>query len=369
VIFHRFKIYWSLVLKHPLYFINAYIAAILTNYLLTLQPGFLKVFINEATKGSLKEHLLVITYFMIGALLLAFIFDTIQVSTSMLFKINIEKKLRLIHYRYAKNRSLKDISFPIQRGIFGLTEFCLLTSLDFLISITNIAIVLFFIFSSNPTIGAIVGFLVVTLLLATFPTIKKLGKISKEKEKIKTKCIAEYESSNISSYEKYLNDIQRKESKRFKHDTVLVFSSFLIFKLTPSFILFAYIFQKNNNYGELASLFLYFGLLYGPYKKMTSIIKQSTLFFTQAEIFKDDIEQAIKIDKILKKLPTGVVCIIDECFPSSNHNEQVSNSTKELKTFRSNNFEDISKSDFVLTQDLRLMTTPKYLLEKKSGSI
>ena len=188
MIFHRFKIYWSLVLKHPLYFINAYIAAILTNYLLTLQPGFLKVFINDATKGSLKEHLLVITYFMIGALLLAFIFDTIQVSTSMLFKINIEKKLRLIHYRYAKNRSLKDISFPIQRGIFGLTEFCLLTSLDFLISITNIAIVLFFIFSSNPTIGAIVGFLVVTLLLATFPTIKKLGKISKEKEKIKTKC-------------------------------------------------------------------------------------------------------------------------------------------------------------------------------------
>ena len=123
MIINRFKIYWSLVLKHPLYFINAYIAAIFTNYLLTLQPGFLKVFINEATKGSLKEHLLVITYFMIGALLLAFIFDTIQVSTSMLFKINIEKKLRLIHFKYAKNRSLKDITFPIQRGIFGLTEF------------------------------------------------------------------------------------------------------------------------------------------------------------------------------------------------------------------------------------------------------
>ena len=220
MIFHRFKIYWSLVLKHPLYFINAYIAAIFTNYLLTLQPGFLKVFINEATKGSLKEHLLVITYFMIGALLLAFIFDTIQVSTSMLFKVSIEKKLRLIHFKYARNRSLKDIGFPIQRGLFGLTEFCLLTSLDFLISVTNISIVLFFIFSSNPFIGGVVSFLVLTLLIFTFPTIKKLGNIAKEKEKLKTKCISEYSSTNVSTYEGYLNEIQKKESKRFKHDDI-----------------------------------------------------------------------------------------------------------------------------------------------------
>jgi len=366
VIINRFKIYWSLVLKHPLYFINAYIAAIFTNYLLTLQPGFLKVFINEATKGSLKEHLLVITYFMIGALVLAFIFDTIQVSTSMLFKVSIEKKLRLIHFKYARNRSLKDITFPIQRGIYGLTEFCLLTSLDFLISITNISIVLFFIFSSNPIIGGGVGLLVSVLLIATFPTIKRLGKISKEKEKLKTKCIAEYEGSTTSVYEGHLNEIQSKESKRFKHDTVLVFSSFLIFKLTPAFILFAYIFQKNNDYGELASLFLYFGLLYGPYKKMTSIIRQSTLFFTQAELFKDDIEQAIKIDKILKKIPKGIVCIIDD---KMNTKEDSPGPADKLKTYRSNNIEHISKSDFVLTPELNLMITPKYLMEIKNGSV
>ena len=102
------------------------------------------------------------------------------------------------------------------------------------------------------------------------------------------------------------------------------------------------------------------------YKKMTSIIRQSTLFFTQAEIFKDDIEQAIKIDKILKKIPKGIVCIIDEKIDTK---EDSPGPTGELKIYRSSNFEYISKSDFVLTRELKLITTPKYLMELKIGSV
>ena len=288
---------------------------------------------------------------MISALALAFIFDTIQVSTSMLFKVNIEKKLRSIHFKYAKNRKLKDITFPIQRGLYGLTEFSLLTSLDLLISLTNIGIVLFFIFSSNPLIGSVVGALVLVLIFATFPAIKKLGEISKEKEKIKSKCLIDYETASLDDYDKNLQLIQQKETSRFTFDTILVFSSFLIFKLTPAFILFAYIFQKNNNYGELASLFLYFGLLYGPYKKLISIIRQSTLFFTQAEIFKDDIERAIKIDKKVKKIPRGIICIV---YKESKENEekifdeQIQSSKHGTMTIRTNSISDIKKSDFVL---------------------
>ena len=100
--------------------------------------------------------------------------------------------------------------------------------------------------------------------------------------------------------------MQKNECSRFSIETLLVFSNFFIFKLTPAFILFSFIFEKNSDYGELASLFLYFGLLYLPYKNTTKIIKRSTLFFTQAEIFKDDIERAILIDKKIKFLPRAL---------------------------------------------------------------
>ena len=372
MILKKIKIYWSLALKHPLYFFNAYLAAVLTNYLLTLQPGFLKVFINQGTNGATRDHLLVITFFMMGSLALAFIFDTIEVSTSTLFKVTIEKKLRTLHYKYSKRRDMSDISFPIQRGIFGLTEFTLLTSLDLLISITNLIIVLAFIFNSNQLIGSVAGVLIFTLLFMIFPKIKKLGNISKEKEKIKIDCIENFHQFSEEEYEKNLIKMQKNEASRFSIETLLVFSNFFIFKLTPALILFSFIFEKNSDYGELASLFLYFGLLYQPYKNTTKIIKRATLFFTQAEIFKDDIERAILIDKKIKFLPKGLICIYNKNVKSNDHkkiNALKESSKKERATFQSSNIDEISKSDFVLTKDLELITTAAYLWGHKNEAV
>ena len=145
--------YWKLVLRNPLYFANATLAALITNFLLTLQPGLLKVFINEAQKGADHNHLLTIIFFMLSALALAFLFDTIQVSTSHYFRLSIEQHLREVHYRFSRNRALEEVGFPIQKGIFGLAQFSLLTSLELLIAIINLAIVILFIYFSNSLIS------------------------------------------------------------------------------------------------------------------------------------------------------------------------------------------------------------------------
>lgn len=367
----RFKIYWSLVYKKPLYLLNAFLAAILTNYLLTLQPGLLKIFIREATKGEDTEHLFKIAYFMIAALFLAFIFDTIEVTTSMLFRVNIEKKLRLIHYKYSIKRELKDISFPLQQGILGLTKFTLLSSLDLYVSLTNIVIVLYFIFTSDPIIGGIVALIVLILVIFSIPTIRGLGKISKNNEKLKTSCLQTFSKTDVPSYNDKLIKMQREEVKRFKNDTILVLSNFLIFKITPTIILFSYIYQKSTDFGELASLFLYFGLLFKPYKKLMKIIRHSTLFFTQAELFKDDIEHAIKTDEVLSSIPKGLVCILvnGPVQQKYNFDELRKSSQKELVFYQVTDNTNIHHSDFVLTRDYKLTSTAKFLWAKKNEAI
>lgn len=364
---NRIKIYWNLALEHPLFFFNAYLSAVITSYLLALQPKFLKVFINEATRGVLDSHLFYIAIFMLASLFLAFLFDTIQVTTSMVFRVAIEKKLRMLHYKYSKNRDLKDASFPIQRGIFGLTEFTLMTSLELMVSLTNIAIVLYFIFTSSQMIGVVVLLMVISLISVTFPLIKKIGNISKKKEEIKSMLLSSFNHPDENVYEDLLNKIEYLENIRFRMETVLVFSKFFIFKVSPTLIIFYYIFTNTKDFGELASMFLYFAILHQPITKLIGIIKQSVSFFSQAEIFKDEIEDAIIIEKKLLDIPYGLVCIEAslDSIRCSRIEQLRELSKKSVQIYFSSSKEEINKSDFVLTRDFQLMTTAKFIWNQK----
>ena len=277
------------------------------------------------------------------------------------------KKLRYLHYKFSSKRDVRDAAFPIQKGIFGLTEFTLMTSIEILISMTNIIIVLFFIFNSNSLIGGIVSFMVLILLLVVFPVIVKLGSISKEKEELKNYCLSLFNSNKNIEYLNTLEEIQVKEKKRFWYDTILVFCNFFIFKLTPTFIIFYYIYNDSNKYGELASMFLYFAILYGPISNLIKIVKQSTQFFSQATIFKDDIERAIKIESKLNSIPFGLVCIErkNDNIELDFLNQLKEKSRSKIEYFFCDKKNLMIKADFVITKDLELMTAPKFICEDK----
>lgn len=360
---NRLKIYWSLALEHPLYFLNAYFSAVITSFLLAMQPNFLKVFINEASRGVTRNHLIFIAGFMLASLFLAFFFDTIQVTTSVVFRLAIEKKIRILHFRFATKRNTNDISFPIQRGIFGLTEFTLMTSLELLVSLTNVVIVLYFIFESNKLIGGFVGVLFLFLVSGTFPLLKKIGATSKTKEEIKKNFLDQFNKSNDKKYGELLDKIGVAEIDRFKLESILVFSKFFVFKVTPTLIIFYYILTNVNDYGELASMFLYFGILYQPVTKLIEIIKQSLSFFSQAEIFKDEIEKAILIEKKLEILPYGLVCIQEHisCDTQLNFEQLRENSRTSVQIYYGSSMDEIMNSDFVFTKNNELVTTANFI--------
>lgn len=357
--------YWRLAFRNPLFFANATIAALITNFLLTLQPGLLKVFINEAQRGADHAHLFNIVAFMLAALALAFLFDTIQVSTSHYFRLSIEQYLREVHYRFSNNRDVEEISFPIQKGIFGLAQFSLLTSLELLIAIINLIIVILFIYFSNTFISLVITSLLIVFALISLIPIKVVGNISKQKERDMNDCISIFNTSTRIKYLEQLYKIQSHDGKLFLHETLLVFMSFTIFKVLPTLILIYFLKNDPNNIGEMASYFLYFSLLHGPYKKLIKIIKQSSQFFSQAEIFREDIENSLNIDIALKGISHGFICHTVKKTDNKKL-DKLNNQKGDLVVFESDNLDDIKNSQLVIDKNYKLIPTPVYLWNQKN---
>ena len=364
--FHQILPYWRLVFRYPLYFLNAAIAALFTNMLLTLQPGLLKVFINEAKRGVSEQQLLTIVFFMLSALFLAFLFETIQVSTAHYFKLSIENYLRQIHYKYSKNRDIKEIGFPIQKGIYGLTQFSLLTSLELIIALINLSIVVIFIYFSNAFISLVITLLLFLAAIISIKPIFKIGKISKQKENDKKDCIPIFNSNSTNRYLIQLTKIQSQDGKLFLLETSLVFISFTLFKVLPTLILIYFLKNDPGNIGEMASYFLYFTLLRNPYNKLILIIKQSTQFFSQAELFKDDIEHALRMDNALSGISHGIIChaVEDDNTSGVKSRDQGDKNVEEnnqLLLFSSTERDKIKKSHLVIDENYKLIPTPVYL--------
>lgn len=300
------KRYWKIVFAHPLDFFLAYIASMICNFLLTLQPAFVKVYINEATRGVEKNHLVIIASFMIVALVLAFFFDTLQVTASITFKLKVEQVLRSLHQKYSQYQASEKNSLVIQRGIHALTEFTVLTSLELLLVVSNIIMVMFFLIVEDQITGLCVLGLLLLNIFVNIKLTKPIGRIASYKENIKTLMVKKF---SISPYffERMIGRLQFFEFKRFFLDTIFIFSSFSTFRLMPAIILLILALFSEKSVGSIASLFLYFNLLHKPYLRLINLLKQAVLYYSQTSLYRDSLEAALDYEHTVRDLPFGLV--------------------------------------------------------------
>jgi len=301
----KIRPYWRLIYSYPLHFLAAYFAAMICNFLLTLQPGFVRVFINEANRGVEKNHLVFISLFMILAMGLAFIFDTLQVTIALEFKLKVEKSLRYIHQRYCQYHSTRQINLTIQKGIFGLVELTVLSSLELLLVISNIVMISFFMLFEDRNLGLIVFALLFLGVISNLYLTRPLGRIAKFKEILKGRMIKNFQKDE-SKFSQSIMQLQKFEHKRFLLDTFFVFVSFTIFKLVPSFILITVALYLEKSVGSIASLFLYFNLLHKPFLRLMLITKQVVLYYSQSSLFRDGIEAGLTYESTLHSFPYGL---------------------------------------------------------------
>ena len=304
--FKNLKPYFSLVSEFPLHFVAAYSAALSCTLLLTLQPQLLKAFINEAQRGTSKNHLFAIILFMLSALLLAFVFDTVQVSMTKALQLKIENFWRVDFNNFFRGSDQALKEFATRRGIFGLTSFTLLVTLDILLVFTNIVVVCLFVGWESPIVGFLIFLLCGIGIYLTFLITLPLGRISKFKEHVKGEMLNE-RSSDHQRYSRVLNYLFKKEEMDFTLNTLIVLLRFSLLKVLPALILIYFVFGREFNSGQVASLFLYFSLLSQPFSRLTIILRDSIVLYNQNAIVRPHLETIIPLNEVKNLIPRGSV--------------------------------------------------------------
>ncbi len=92
------KPYVGLVARHPLHLIAAYAAAVIAEVLLTIQPLFLRGFIDGAQSGLSHRELWQFPAFMVAAAGLTYAFDFISVAIRFLLQRRIERGLKEVSF-------------------------------------------------------------------------------------------------------------------------------------------------------------------------------------------------------------------------------------------------------------------------------
>ena len=288
-----YKKYFKVIGKYPLHLCAAFIAAILCDLLFALQPLFLKTFINQAAKGVDKNHLLIITLFMLFGLLMAFIFEYIGLRIRYTLEEKIDYSYRMIYHQGCVHQQTTQVNAAARMGLKSLAAFSLNMTYDVILILTNMLLILGFLASEQLIVGGTVFSVLILSLLFTFKLTNKIGKITKTRERFQTKIIKLFNKKNADDKDRIALDYLKYYPIQFRISTILAFNSFFLFKVLPLIILVLYAFKRDISLGSIASVFIYLGMLAIPYQRLTELLRISSINFSKASLFREDFEMAL----------------------------------------------------------------------------
>ena len=122
--------YLRLVGRFPLHLAAAFLAALLAEFLFTIQPAFLKTFINQAQAGAPRGALLVFPAFMVGAAILAYAFDFISVTIRYLLEARLSRLLKEVYVEFSPKDRVEVLQFSLWTGLSHLSRLALSLSVS-----------------------------------------------------------------------------------------------------------------------------------------------------------------------------------------------------------------------------------------------
>ena len=333
----------SLTLSFPLQLFAAFVSGILSTLLLTIQPVFIKTFINESARGVEASHLKALLLFMGLSLALAFIFDTIKVSMETVLKLKIENELRTGFHYFFSGCSKEKYDFAVRRGLFSMANFSFLLSFSLPMALVNIIVILIFIGFESPIMGLVTFLLCLASFFLNYYVSKELGSISKYKEDVKTSMI-KTQAQNQQNHNSLVGELQAKEGSRFLWSTLLFLNQYSLFKIVPLVILLVLLSGNDLNSGSIAGLFLYFGLLIRPYQLLSLALQDLLVLYHQNEFIREEARLCMPLKTLQAKVPFGVVKI-----QGSNINEELApiNHGETTFYFNENTGESPKTTDFI----------------------
>ncbi len=103
-LFSQLRPYLRLVSAFPLHLIAAFLAALVSEILLTIQPRFLRGFIDQAQAGLGGSELWVFPVFMLGAAVLSYAFEFISVAIGYYLETRLALHLKQVYLKHCRQQ-------------------------------------------------------------------------------------------------------------------------------------------------------------------------------------------------------------------------------------------------------------------------
>ncbi len=172
--------------------------------------------------------------------------------------------------------------------------------------LSRLALILGFLSLDNPALGLATFLILGASLAVNALTVSRLGRIGRAVERAAGAVVARAQRGMPGAAKERLGRFYAYDVPQFNLESVNVLLSFCVFRVLPVSVLAWYLLGRGS-LGSLASTFLYFSMLRGPFSELTSLLQRSVVTFTESALFRGELEQGLALDRLFGALPRGMI--------------------------------------------------------------
>lgn len=300
--------YLSILKDNPLLIGAIFIASIMTTIFTSVQPMFIKIFLNGLTSNESIKFLVSILLFILAGLILAYLFDLISVSLRFLIRYNFNLSLYDSFIKSSQGLSDEAFEFAITDGLPRISEAILKVSLDFIFQIITLIFIIGFLCLENIEFGVIIlCFFIAGVFSSTYFS-NLLARISKFEVRAKEQFIRSMRQNptgklKIKFFDFYFH--------RFELDSIIVIIHFILFQIFPIIFLLYYLKDRFVTIGSITSILIYISMLRKPFLNIVQIIKTVKTSVMITAFIRKDLENYLTLLHKTLDLDRGLILVTE----------------------------------------------------------
>lgn len=295
-----------LVLRFPLHLVAAGLAAVLSEFLFTLQPLFLRGFIDQAQGGLPRSRLWLFPAFMAAGAVLAYAFDFIAVAIRYRLSTALSRGLKEAYMDAAPAGKEEAARFSLRAGLGGFAELALSLALDFWLAGARLLLILGAMALGQPALAAAAAATMAAGYGLGWLAMRRIGRLSRMLDLLNER-IASLALRGPAGTSSALDRFYRLDAARFNLRSASFMVSFFLFRILPVSVLAWYLLGQGPSLGTLASTFLYFSMLQGPYSELARLAQESAVALSESALFGPELERGLARRELFARVPVGLV--------------------------------------------------------------
>ena len=223
---------------------------------------FVRLFIDEYSGGTEKKALLIIVALMVFGVLLSFLFDFISVTIKRIISWEIEFELRKFYSLFLDREKREINSVALRFGVSDLSRMSLSLGIDSFLYLMNLTMIFSLIYIDQPNLAFGTMIIFTLFLIINYVIISKLSNSDQQKENKITKILGDQLYNSVEMFKLSLHSLLSNWCcfcrDGFCCDDSRGHLSFFI--------------GEDVSSGNIAEIFLYFGLLSKPFNGLNNIM-------------------------------------------------------------------------------------------------